>query len=74
MSKSVEVCKLTEWLGSRKLLDNLEREERVADTDIGESRWNSCVVISTCRREDQELGLRPKRARKCFGERRSYMF
>lgn len=74
MSKSMEVCKPTEWLGSRKLLHNLEREECVADTDNGESRWNLCVVISTCRHEDQELGLRPKKARKCFGERRSYMF
>lgn len=36
----MEVWKATEWLGSGKLPNNLERGGHAVDTDIGEGRWN----------------------------------
>lgn len=49
MSKCMERCKTAEWFGSRKLLVNLKREEHVADTDVGESRWNLCYHMPSYR-------------------------
>lgn len=51
------VWKPTEWLESGKLSDNTEREERVEDINVGESKWNLGVVRSACHHEDVGLVL-----------------